>query len=188
MHALKYCILALSILTTTVCALSPKEIPSLSTDERFLLVSVKDQRLFVVENKKRVANYKISTSKKGVGNKALSEKTPLGWHLIQKKIGDGARLGSIFKYRWDTGEIAKIPSLTKKDLVTSRILHLQGLEKGKNLGPGVDSYKRCIYIHGTNEESLIGRPSSRGCIRMKNKDVIELFKMVKEGTLVYIKV
>ncbi len=68
------------------------------------------------------------------------------------------------------------------DLVTTRILWLKGLEAGKNKGSGIDSYRRYIYIHGTAEEHLIGRPASHGCIRMYNNDVIKLFNLVEEGT------
>ena len=74
-----------------------------------------------------------------------------------------------------------------KRQVTSRILWLDGMEEGKNKGQGIDSYDRYIYIHGTQEEGLIGTKASHGCIRMFNNDVIELFKQVQEGTNVLIK-
>ena len=70
--------------------------------------------------------------------------------------------------------------------MTSRILWLDGLEEGKNKGPGVDSRSRYIYIHGTAEEGLIGKPASDGCIRMYNSEVIELFGLVEEKTQVWI--
>ncbi len=154
--------------------------------ELWVDIHAKRQEMLVLKEALILHRYPISTSKKGLGNKKLSEQTPKGWHVIQKKHGEKAPFGMIFKYRWATGKIAKIPSLTTKDLVTSRILHLSGLEKGLNKGGDVDSYARCIYIHGTNEEALIGTPSSRGCIRMKNKDVIDVFDMLPEGTMVYI--
>lgn len=65
-------------------------------------------------------------------------------------------------------------------------MRLEGLESGANKGIGIDSHQRCIYIHGTPDEGLIGRPASHGCIRVKNRDVIELFSMVKRNTPVYI--
>ncbi len=61
---------------------------------------------------------------------------------------------------------------------------LSGLEEGKNKGHLIDSFKRHIYIHGTAEEGLIGRPAFNGCIRMKNTDVAELYAMVGVNTLV----
>jgi lipoprotein-anchoring transpeptidase ErfK/SrfK len=87
------------------------------------------------------------------------------------------------------GEIATIytdGSKSKTDDVTSRIFWLEGLEKGKNKGDGIDSYKRYINIHGTTEEGLLGKPASHGCIRMKNKEVIDLYKIIEVGTLVLI--
>ena len=72
------------------------------------------------------------------------------------------------------------------DVVQSRIMWLDGLEQGINKGEGIDSYSRYIYIHGTPEEWLLGKKGSKGCIRMANKDVIELFDYVQKGTLVRI--
>ena len=87
------------------------------------------------------------------------------------------------------GDIATIYNDTTKsktDDITSRIFWLEALEQDKNKGKGIDSYKRYIYIHGTSEEGRLGTPASHGCIRMKNKEVIDLFKIVKVGTLVLI--
>ena len=44
-----------------------------------------------------------------------------------------------------------------------------------------------IRIHGTNNPRSVGKAVSHGCFRMRNKDVKELFNMVKIGTPVYIK-
>ena len=93
------------------------------------------------------------------------------------------------KARKYTGTIAKIfydTTRSKTDDVTSRVLWLSGLESGKNKGYTIDSFKRYIYIHGTSEEGLLGTPASHGCIRMKNKDIIELYEKIKIGTLVLI--
>lgn len=43
-----------------------------------------------------------------------------------------------------------------------------------------------IGIHGNNRPSSIGRAVSHGCIRMYNKDAIELFDTIKVGTPVII--
>ena len=91
--------------------------------------------------------------------------------------------------RFFYGEIATIysdGSKSKTDDITSRIFWLEGLEKGKNKGRGIDSYKRYIYIHGTSEEGRLGSPASHGCIRMKNKEVIDLYNLIEVGTLVLI--
>jgi len=142
------------------------------------------QKLFLYSGGKIVKSYPVSTSRYGVGNKFGSNKTPLELHRITGKFGRNARLGAIFKKRRDTGKI--IQPGAKGDLVTTRILRLEGLEKGVNKGKGIDSFQRCIYIHGTPEEKLIGKPVSHGCIRMKNRDIIKLFAIVKRGVLVEI--
>ncbi|UCC13153.1 MAG: L,D-transpeptidase [candidate division WOR-3 bacterium] len=129
--------------------------------------------------------YRISTSKFGSGNKANSYMTPLGLHMIVSKIGWNARINTIFKNRRNTGKRARINS-GGKDFITTRILRLKGLEQGKNRGRGIDTFKRCIYIHGTPHERKIGSPASHGCVRMTNADIIDLFKRVPRGTLVNI--
>jgi hypothetical protein len=106
--------------------------------------------------------------------------------MICSKIGRKARLGSIFRNRRNTKKIAKIGSDFDKDLITTRILRLQGLEPTENKGKGIDTFHRCIYIHGTAEEHLIGKPASHGCIRMKNKDIVELFALIPLNTVVII--
>ena len=134
-------------------------------------------------------SYDISTSKYGLGSESGSHKTPLGLHRVVEKYGDSAPEGTIFKSRINTGRIAEIemrPQNTKLDYVTTRILWLDGMEPGKNKGGNVDSYHRYIYIHGTHEEGLIGRPASKGCIRMRNNEVIELHELVPIGTTIRI--
>ncbi|GAB4249404.1 MAG: hypothetical protein Kow0079_02070 [Vicingaceae bacterium] len=157
--------------------------------DKYLFVSVKHQKMYLIENDSIIKKYTISTSKKGVGNKQHSNKTPIGLHSIKEKIGDDLPKGALFKSRIFTGKIATIykdPVKSPTDDVTSRILWLTGEEEGINKGKGVDSFKRYIYIHGTSEEGLIGTPESHGCIRMKNDDVIELYDLVNIGTPVLI--
>ncbi|RUM93941.1 MAG: L,D-transpeptidase [Thiothrix sp.] len=134
--------------------------------------------------------FPVSTAKNGSGNQASSHQTPLGLHYVRDKIGAEAVSGTIFKGRVDTGKLASIelrPRHTKEDLITTRILWLSGLEPGVNSGAGVDSYQRYIYIHGTHEEGLIGKPASHGCVRMRNQDVIDLFNQLPEKALVLIR-
>lgn len=151
-----------------------------------IIISIVDQKLYLHRKGKLIKTYRVSTSKYGIGNKNNSFKIPLGKHMICSKIGRKARLGSIFRNRRNTKKIAKIGSDFDKDLITTRILRLQGLEPGKNKGKGIDTFCRCIYIHGTAEEHLIGKPASHGCIRMKNKDIVELFALVPRNTVVII--
>ena len=152
-----------------------------------IVISVQKQKLYLIKDAKVVKVYPVSTSIFGVGNREGSNKTPLGLHRIVSKIGRNARPGEIFRARRRTGKIARRARKSREDLITSRILRLEGLEKGVNRGRGIDSFKRCIYIHGTPQEYLIGKPASHGCIRMKNSDIVELFKQVPRGTLVLIK-
>ena len=155
----------------------------------FIFIDVDNQNLFLLKKGTIQKSYKISTSSYGTGNIENSYKTPLGVHKISEKIGDNLPLGAVLKGRVWTGGIANIIKQnidTDKDLVTSRILWLEGTEEGLNKGPGIDSKSRFIYIHGTAEEGLIGRPASDGCIRMYNDDVIELFTLVPLDTEVWI--
>jgi len=136
-----------------------------------------------------IREYPVSTAKNGLGEQCGSYCTPCGRHRIAEKIGAGQPLYAVFKARVPTGEIwsrdleAKDPD---RDWILTRILWLDGLEEGRNKGGQQDTHDRYIYIHGTNEEHLIGTPVSHGCIRMKNVDVVELFDLVEEGTEVLI--
>lgn len=148
---------------------------------KVIKISISEQKLYLIENGNVVKSYPVSTSKYGIGSREGSNQTPLGRHRIVEKIGDKAPWGTIFKERKNTGKTINDPGAigpNDKDLVTTRIMWLEGLEPGVNKGEGIDSYKRFIYIHGTLEENLIGTPASHGCIRMKNTDVIELFDSV----------
>ena len=161
-----------------------------NTNSPELVVDISEQRLYLVQNKLVLKSYPISSSKFGEGSIENSFKTPLGMHQIKEKIGEDVEENTIFISRVDTQKKANIIKDTfdsDNDFVTSRILWLDGMEEGKNKGQGIDSYDRYIYIHGTQEEGLIGTKASHGCIRMFNNDVIELFKQVQEGTNVLIK-
>ena len=154
-----------------------------------LYASVKRQQLYHIKNNTIIKSYIISTSKYGVGSKEGSNKTPLGLHIIKEKHGKLTPANGIMKGRIFTGDIATIykdKTKSKTDDITSRILWLEGIEIEKNKGNGIDSFKRYIYIHGTSEEGFLGTPASHGCIRMKNKEVIELYEKIKIGTLVLI--
>ena len=154
-----------------------------------LFVNITEQKMYYIKEGGIVKTYVISSSSYGVGNKAGSNKTPIGLHKVKQKFGEetpinGKMIGRVFY-----GDIATIytdNTKSKTDDVCSRILWLVGLEEGLNKGEGIDSYNRYIYIHGTSEEGRLGKPASHGCIRMKNKEVIELYEKIKIGTLVLI--
>lgn len=152
-----------------------------------LYISVQRQHLFHVCNAKLVAEFPIATASNGLGAKADSYRTPPGLHRVSEKFGDGVPPLGILKDRIFTGEIAD-PDFAgqDKDWITSRILWLSGLEPGANQGGEVDSHERYIYIHGTANENSVGAPTSMGCIRMRNADVIALYDEVPLGTLVVV--
>ena len=157
--------------------------------DTLLFVDIDTQSLLYIKKGTVFKKYSISSSYYGTGSTENSLKTPIGRHEIYKKIGNGLPNNAILKGRVWNGAIADIitePIDTDFDLVTSRILWLDGLEVGKNKGEGIDSRNRYIYIHGTAEEGLIGKPASDGCIRMYNDDVIELFDLVDEKAQVWI--
>ena len=158
------------------------------TDE-IIYISIKQQKLYHIQHDSIIKEYIISSSVYGIGNTSGSNKTPIGLHNIRKKYGEKTPINGKMTGRVFQGNIATIytdQTKSKTDDVTSRILWLEGLEKGKNKGEGIDSFKRYIYIHGTSEEGRLGKPASHGCIRMKNKEVIDLYKLVEVGTLVLI--
>ncbi|MBO1926712.1 L,D-transpeptidase [Thiomicrorhabdus sp. 6S2-11] len=146
-----------------------------------LIACIAEQRLYFF-TEQGVYFWPISSALKGVGNLKNSNQTPLGWHLIRAKIGQDSPIYSVFKARRPTGEICDLASADKnRDWILSRILWLSGMQKGVNRLGHCDSMQRYIYIHGTNEEDLLGTAASHGCLRMQNDDVIELFARVNSG-------
>lgn len=163
-----------------------KKYPS-HTFSNFIYVDINKQQLFLLENRVTIKKYNISTSTRGVGNKSNSLQTPEGLHKIKSKYGQGVPIGGILDHRKFNGEIASINLDTKStaiDIICTRIIRIIGLEDGVNKGGEVDTYLRKIYLHGTNEEGLIGKESSHGCIRMKNQDIVDLFDRVKKDMLI----
>lgn len=153
----------------------------------FIYVGIKRQKLYYIENGKLALEFDISTAKNGAGNRKGSEKTPIGLHEIRHKIGENVPLGGVFnhkKFNNQTANINHTETAIETDYILTRIMSLKGLEDGVNKGKDVDSYARAIYIHGTADEGLIGKPASHGCVRMKNEEIIELFNSVDEGTKV----
>lgn len=137
-----------------------------------IVVSIPEQRLALLDNGALVATYPVSTSKFTIGDAPGSRGTPLGELEIAKKIGDGATTGTVFKDRRPTGEVLA-PDAPGRDPIVSRILWLRGRE-----AQNANAYGRYIYIHGTAEERNIGKRASYGCIRMRSRDVIQLYDIV----------
>lgn len=155
-----------------------------------IIVNAGKQLLYCIDDEDNIlTEYPVSTSKFGLGNQNGSFKTPLGKHCIKQKIGEGCPLNEVFVGRQPLGVLEELIEKEQDlpvDIITSRILWLEGQEPGLNKGEGIDSYLRYIYIHGTHEEDKIGEPASHGCVRMRNKDVVELFERVDEGCSVLI--
>jgi lipoprotein-anchoring transpeptidase ErfK/SrfK len=151
----------------------------LSTPACSLRVDVARQTLHLLSNGVSVKSWPVSTSKFGLGSEPGSFKTPLGRFRICGKFGAEAPAWAVFKSRLPTGEIAGPGG--ELDGVLTRILWLEGLEDSN-----LNTRERYIYIHGTNQEHLIGEPASHGCVRLRNEDVMEVFSLVPEGAEVEI--
>lgn len=163
---------------------TPPRYPILMSDIR-LRVSVPGQRLEVWEGDTLARTYPISTSRFGIGTEPGSLRTPPGRLRVARKIGADLPSGAVLKERQWTGSIwsSEDPYQEDADLILSRILWLEGLDPDN-----ANTLDRYIYIHGTNQEHLIGQPASHGCVRMNNRDVAELFDQIPEGTEVTISV
>jgi L,D-transpeptidase YbiS len=129
--------------------------------------------------------YLVSTSSRGAGERNGSHCTPRGRHVIRAKIGAGAPLNTVFAERRPTGEFYS-PELAARhpgrDWILTRILWLSGCEPGVNRLGEVDTMRRFIYIHGSPDTAVMGKPGSIGCVRMHNRDLVELFDLVSAGT------
>ncbi len=155
----------------------------------WIKVSIPKQRLDLMEGERVVRSYSVSTAKNGAGEINGSECTPRGVHVIRAKIGAGAPANTVFVRRRPTGEVFE-PGYREKfpnrDWILTRILWLSGKEPGKNRFGNVDTMRRYIYIHGCPDEDAMGIPSSHGCVKMRNAEVIDLFERVPSGTRVVI--
>ena len=152
-------------------------------------ISIQDQLLELNEDGKPVRGYPVSTAKNGAGEKYGSFCTPRGRHIIRAMIGAGEPLNTVFVKRRPTGEIfddalgARFPG---RDWMLTRLLWLSGCEPGFNRLGDVDTMRRYIYIHGSPDSAVMGTPGSIGCVRMRNRDLLELFDLVQPGTPVEI--
>jgi len=154
-----------------------------------IVVSIVEQRLQLRTDDSVVMDVAISTAKNGSGELLGSECTPRGWHQVRAMIGADAEANAVFVGRRNTGEIYS-PELRAanpdRDWILTRILWLSGLEPGKNRLGSVDTMRRYIYIHGCPDDDAMAIPSSHGCVKMRNADVIALFEAVEPGVRVFI--
>ena len=145
-----------------------------------LIVSTAEQRIYVVQDGARRAAFPISTSKFGIGDRPKSFRTPLGSLVVTRKVGAGAPVGTVFKALRATGEILR-PNTPGRDPIVTRVLCMSGLEASTR-----NASARGIYIHGTPEESKIGRAASYGCVRMRSRDIVRLYDYIPVGARVTI--
>jgi len=148
-------------------------------------IVVADQTLDLLDDQDTsIRHYTISTALNGVGELSGSYCTPRGSHIIRAKIGAGLPANTVFVRRRPTGEIytpelgAQFPG---RDWILTRILWLSGCEPGRNRLGSVDTMRRYIYIHGTPDGTEMGVPGSKGCVRMQNADILDLFERVVAG-------
>jgi hypothetical protein len=145
-----------------------------------IVISIKNQTMTVMEGRKCTAEFPVSTSKFGLGDRFRSFRTPTGTFAIDRKVGGNLPLGAVLKGLNFTGEVLR-PDAPGRDPIVTRVLCLRGLSSGNR-----NTAARGIYIHGTPEERTIGQPASYGCIRMRSRDVVRLFDAVPVGALVTI--
>tara|TARA_B100001248_G_scaffold139793_1_gene104959 strand:+ start:6290 stop:6838 length:549 start_codon:yes stop_codon:yes gene_type:complete len=153
-----------------------------------LIASIKLQIIALFINGKSDKVYQMSSSKNPPSCVEGSLGTPWGLHQVNQKIGAEQPVGMVFEGREPIGlkysECS--PEMQQQNLITSRILRLEGLEEGINRGGSVDSFARYVYIHGTNHEENLGRPASSGCLQVANLDAVELFDLVPLKTHLFI--
>src|SRR5207249_2499072 len=171
---MKQRLLALSILLTTI------HISWALSTATEIIISVPDQELAVIDRGKVISKYAISTSKFGLGDGNGTYRTPLGTLFVSAKFGDHLPAGAAIKDRVPTGEIVNA-NAPGRDAIVARVIWLRGMEEQNRA-----ARDRCIYIHGTPEERWIGKPASFGCIRMRSRDVIDLYDRIHIGTHVTI--
>ncbi len=153
-------------------------------------VDVDRQMLMLLGPRRRVLwQTAVATAKNGVGEEPGSFRTPRGGHVVRAKIGQGMPANTVFVGRRPTGEIysADLRRLhPQRDWILTRILWLSGTEIGRNRLGRVDTMRRYIYVHGAPDDDPMGIPSSHGCVKMRNADIVYLFDRVEVGTPVVI--
>ncbi len=161
----------------------------MARNRRQIIISISRQQLTLLNNQEIEREYPVSTALNGVGEQLNSGCTPRGRHRVRLVIGRNCPLNTVFIGRRATGELYSDElgqQQPQRDWILTRILWLTGDESGFNRGGGGDTLKRYIYIHGTPQREPMGEPLSHGCIRMRNRDIVELCELAGAGTGVMI--
>ena len=150
-----------------------------------IFVKICEQKLYIFENGCFVRDFDVSTSRAKPSCVTDSLGTPTGLHFIDGKIGNGADSDTVFISRKPAGKISEQKDLSL-NMITTRIMRLRGLEEGKNVGGHLDTFNRYVYIHGTNQHDKIGTPNSHGCVLLTPDDMIHLYDLIDDKSIVYI--
>ena len=162
---------------------------SLPPAGRWVHVDLQQQTLTLKRGSHELHSWSVSTALNGAGEQEGSGCTPRGWHRIRIRIGDGEPLNTVFVGRRPSGEIWSqklADAFPDRDWILTRILWLTGVDSVHNRGGNHDTLRRYIYIHGTPDDQPMGIARSHGCVRMRNKELVQLFDQVENGTLVHI--
>jgi len=156
-----------------------------------IIIRIPEQELALLDDNERLLHrYDVSTGANGVGEENGSFCTPRGKHYVRAKIGAGQPENSVFVKRRPTGEIYSPElgaSYLQRDWILTRILWLCGKGPGYNRLGSCDTMRRYVYIHGTPDSTVLGKPGSHGCVRMRNAELLQLFDLVAAGTEVDIR-
>jgi lipoprotein-anchoring transpeptidase ErfK/SrfK len=121
-----------------------------------LTINLKDKRVYVYKGDKLIAKYPVAIGKKGW-------ETPTGeWQVLEK----------IKNPSWTSFKTGQVFSPRVENILGARWI-----------GFWTDG-QDVIGFHGTPNLKSIGTAASHGCVRMYNRDVKELYKLVKVGTSV----
>jgi murein L,D-transpeptidase YcbB/YkuD len=129
-------------------------IPDRGDDDQglHLVLNVAGNRLDVYENGERTKTYRVSVGLPGY-------ETPAGEYRIQDVIWNPWWHPP--NSEWARGRTPTAPGDPENPMGRVKL----------NFAP-------LLYIHGTPDRASLGQPASRGCVRMRNEDAIELAKLI----------
>lgn len=161
----------------------------LRATEHVLIVSLCEKKLGLYHRETLCFTCGVSSARRGRSCREGSLGTPWGLHEVAEKAGAGEPPGTVFVARRSTGRLwfeREDHGPDQKSLVTTRILRLRGLETGTNSGPGIDSFDRFIYLHGTNHPEHFPENISAGCILLRDPDLLRLFESLPSQAHVWL--
>lgn len=147
--------------TAPILPPNPEETPQPinSTNHIYLVIKLRERKVYVYQDDREIANYPIAIGKDGW-------ETPTGNFQVMQMVTDPTWQHPL------TGEI--IPPGPDNPL-------------GKRWIGFWTNGQEVIGFHGTPNEDSIGKAASHGCVRMFNRDVLSLYEKVTIGTPVIVK-